>query len=321
MVAEWTVTLDGITLSCADVVPCPDQTGTVVGFLSQPPEGLGLPSIMTEDVTLLHRDGVQHHSDWYEPRILTFQATICPDPADCDDCPSPAKKRNQLISAWRRRCSDTELVIYPPCWDPDCEGDPTEHGPFGVIGRPRQVLIEHPRGTSGCFDVVLRFDAVDQRMYVLDCCGEPGSGGECVVLEPGVAPEFLTCYPRCYPRCYDQDPGTGEGGGPVTFTVGGTECVCPTITLTGQLTNPQVENVDTGEKVTYDAIIGAGDEPVIIDLCAGTATQGGASRTHLLGGDVTMQLQPGENTLRLISFGQTDTGTAEVCWRPSVVAI
>lgn len=321
MVAEWTVTLDGVTLTCADEVPCPATTGTVLGFLTATPDGTGLPPIRTEDTPYLQRDGVRHFSDWYEPRILTFQGTICPDPVDCEDCPSVAKKRNQLVRAWRRRCEDTELVLFPPCWDPACAGDPAEHGPFGVVGRPRQVLLSHPNGQSGCFDVVLRFDAVDQRMFILDCCGEPGSGGECVTLEPGIAPEFLACYPRCYPRCYDTDPGTGEGGGPVTFNVGGTECVCPTVTLTGRLTNPQIENVDTGQKVGYAGVINANNPPVIIDLCAGTATQGGVSRTHLLEGDVTMQLQPGENTLRLISFGAQDTGNAEVCWRPAVVAV
>lgn len=118
--------------------------------------------------------------------------------------------------------------------------------------------------------------------------------------------------------CYDQDGGD-PGAGPVPFNVRSTICVRPVITLYGLLTNPIIENLTTGDSVGYNGTISADDPPVIIDLEAGTATQGGASRNHLITGNPQMLMTPGVNTLRLSSFGSTDSGYAEVCWRDQVV--
>lgn len=322
---EWAVALDGIYLSGGDPIQWMDIIGTpacsgvgdpqVKGCLTSPPDGMGLPPLRTEDVTYPQRDGVRHFADWYEPRIITLaNVMVCPD--GCVTCAGAREKVRDIVNAWSRRCDDAELVIYT-----DCHGSTPASGglsgPYGVIGRPRVAEVTWLSGKSKCAALTLRFDAVDERLLILDECGTPGSGGECVVLTPDIA-QFCRSYPRCYPMCYSVDI-SDPGAGPVTGFVAGDLCVYPTITLTGQLTNPIVENTTTGATIGYDAVIAAVDPPVVINTYDGTATQGGADRTEFLSGDPRLLLQPGSNVLRLTSFGGDDNGTALVCWRPAVI--
>lgn len=321
---EWGVALDGVYLSGGDAVQWLDILSSsacsavgdpqVKGCLTGPPDGMGLPPLRTEDVTYPQRDGVRHFSDWYEPRIITLaNVQVCPD--GCVTCATAREKVQDIVNAWSRRCDDAELVIYT-----DCHGSTPASGgvsgPYGVVGRPRVAEVQWRQGKSKCAVLTLRFDSIDHRLLILDECGTPGSGGVCIGLTPAIA-TFCRSYPRCYDMCYSTDIST-EGSGPVTGQVGGTLCVYPTITLVGTLTNPVVENISTGEFVGYDAVINSTDPTVIIDTYTGTATQGGASRTHLLTGDPRLLMNPGENVLRLSSFGPGDTGSATICWRPAV---
>lgn len=304
----WRAVLDGVVLSGDDEVEG-------VGCLSAPPDGLGMGELRTEDVTYPRRDGVRHFSDWYGPRIITLEdVSVCGD--GCPGCLTTRAKVAQIIQAWRRRCDDVELVLYTDCHDPDAE-DRTLTGPYGLVGRPRVADLTWLGQGSTCAVLTLRFDAEDQRLYVLDADGTPGSGEQCATLGPS-AEVFCRAYPRCYDMCYDTDISP-DTGGPVVLTVGGSLCVRPTVTLTGRLTNPTLTNQTTGEAVGYDGIIAAGTS-IVIDMSTGTATEqpSGIPRTNLLTGNTRMQLLPGANVLNLTTTGPSDTGSAEVCWRPQV---
>lgn len=317
---EWGVKLGGVYLSggsdhslagaCEPLEPR--------GCLPEAPDGLGLPALRTEDVTYPQRDGVTHFSDWYEPRIITLAGvTVCPS-----DCTSPLGVRQavqDITSAWARQCQDSELVIYTP-WHNEL-GPQSLKGPFGVVGRPRVAsIVWGPPGTS-CATLLLRFDAVDHRLYLLDGCGTPGSGTVCATVEPGAAATKCRAYPRCTPPpgdtwCYGQNSGGGGGTTPVLINTG-TICAYPTITLNPTLTDPILTNLTTGQQIRYTGTIT--DAPVVIDTATGTATQAGASRTHLLTGSTRMTLEQGPNTLQLTSYGFDDDGSAQVCFRPAVV--
>lgn len=308
MAAGWAVTLDGVTLSGGDL--------DGLGCLTVPPDGLGLPEMRTEDVTYPQRDGVRHFSDWYSARIITLEEVlVCAD--GCPRCPSARQKVHQIVQAWSRRCDDAELVIWTDCDPAEDDAERAFTGPYGVVGRPRVAEVRWERSNVGCAELLLRFDAIDHRLYVLDQDGQPGSGEQCVELEPVTSGRCRT-YPRCYTPtwCYNQD--TGDDGSEVTVEVTGTLCASPTIELYANLTDPIIENVTTGEFVGYRGSIGSTEYPVIIDTETGTATQGGASRTHLLTGNPRMSLDPGETTLRLVSYSPNDNGRAVICWRPSV---
>jgi hypothetical protein len=293
-----------------------------MGCLTLPPDGLGLPDLRTSDVAYPQRDGVRHFGDHYEPRILTMTVAVGPDDV-CTGC-SPREAVQKILKAWSRQCDDVELVVFTDCHgtEPPTGGAGPITGPFGIRGRPRQALLTWTRSSLRTARITLRFDATDHRLYVLDECGVPGSGEVCATLTPS-----LTFLCRPYDRCYD-DSGTawcyaddtGQAGNEAVIDVTGTECSCARITLEGQLTNPVVENVTTGEIITYNGTILENDEPVIIDGENGTATQGGASRTHLLSGSTRFCLEPGPNLLRMISFSPGDTGLAEICVRPQVVS-
>lgn len=233
------------------------------------------------------------------------------------------------MSSWSRHCGETELVIYTDCHDSSSAVTGTARaliGPYGVVGRPRQAQLAWLRGRTGCANALLRFDAVDHKLFVLDELGTPGSGTQCVELTPAVS-----SFCRTYPRCYDDacsDPVSGmaytvdnsvPGSGPQETDNFGDLCASLTITLTGPLTTPTLVNETTGQTLTYEGVIPAG-VTIVIDTEQGTAIEGNTSRTHLLEGDVFMFVQPGVNTIRMTSVGPTDTGTASICYRPAVLS-
>lgn len=335
----WGVRLNDIYLSggCDDEPAlCTDGSGDAtphpIAEMSFMPAGLGMPELRTTDVTFPQRDGTRFGSDWYQNRVVTLEdVTVCPQ-GDCAMCGTVPRRWQTLAKAWSRHCGTTEMVIFTDCHgeeDPDTGlVDRSLTGPFGVIGRPRVFLDTTPRSASGCRQATLRFDAEDHRLYVLDECGTPGSGEECAVLEPGLPTLGEVCLDvtnglclSAEGMCFTQPPDESPSGAGVIMDNIGTECACPTITLTGQLTNPAVENVTTGARIDYNAVIEAG-QSIIIDTQNGTAvTDTGADRTSFLSGDTTGFCMPeGENEVRLLAFGAGDDGQAEVCFRPSVLA-
>lgn len=307
MAAGWTATLNGVTLSGGD------RPGD--GCLITPPDGLGLPGIRNEDVTLVQRDGVRQFRDWYEPRVITLDVVVGGSGCRCPGCGPERARVNRIIQAWRRQCDSVELVLQPPCAPNPL--DRTLTGPYGILGRPRRADLTWERGRSGRARLTLRFDAEDHRIYLLDRAGNPGSGVETVTVRPA-SETSCRSYPRCYPLCYDGS--TGQPGTEAVASVWGTECVGPVICLYGGLTDPTVEVVETGRRITYRGTIGEGAPPVCLDTTSGIATQGGADRTHLISGSTSLSLMPGENTIRLVSFNPQDSGYAEVTWRPVVVS-
>lgn len=306
MAIGWTVTLDGVTLSGGD------QPGT--GCLTLPPDGLGLPEIRDNDVVYAQRDGVRHFSDWYEPRIVTLEVTV--GGGACRGCGDERRAVADIVKAWSRKCDDVELVVSPPC-EPDPD-DRTFTGPYGILGRPRMASVEWLRGRRGVAKLLLRFDAADHRMFLLDPDGTPGSGVETVGLDPSTEGK-VRCYPRCYDPTWCYDTETGNTVLPTEVEVQGTECVYPVICFHGTLTNPVLENLTTGESVGYRGTI-TGEDVICIDTETGTAELDGASRTHLITGNPRMTLDPGPNLLRLVSYSPTDSGHVEISWRPIVVS-
>lgn len=329
----WSVVLGDIMVAGGDVeaIGFPGHSEycalpTQLGCLTLPPDGLGMPDLRTQDIDYLGSDGTQHHEDWYDPRIITLQVSIGPGSCGCDANVSVRRAARTLIQQWSRVCGkELELVIYPPnclCDDTVNNTDDMDR-PLGVTGRPRQASISYTR--NGTADLVLRFDSENHLMYLLDCCGTPGSNTQCVTLTPSISSKCRR-YPRCYTTLCEvgQPPGwtynveNSVVGGPATFTGGGTECVGPTVTLYGPLSNPTVEAVTTGQKITYNGTVGA-ESSVVIDLSNGTASEDGVDRTGKLTGDLVMLVQPDANTWRLDAFDLNDTGYADVCWRPAVI--
>ena len=219
---------------------------------------------------------------------------------------------------------DVEAMLYT-------DVDRTLNGPFGVVGRPRVFQAKQRYNDNQIYDFIARFDAVDQRMYVLDECGTPGYA-ECVDIDPGTqllsfcfedgtgpyVGEKVVCFGEAG-FCFTNPVTTGASVAPAEVQVGGTERVYPTITLYPDLITPTVENLTTGDFITYDGTVG--DLPVTINTEEGTAFDSeGNSMTHLLRGSLFLSLDPGNYEFRLLSSGEPEEpGFAQLCWRDTVV--
>jgi hypothetical protein len=159
----------GIALSGGAAV---DQflAGDIVGCLVEPPEGLGVPPVRSGDVAFAQRDGVQQFGDYYEPRQITLQVSVCND--GCPGCPTGRQKVKRLTKEWSRSCASATLALLPDCFDPDAtEEEKTYLGAYLVTGRPRVAEVTWLRSDIGCAVVLLRFDADDARLILADLSG------------------------------------------------------------------------------------------------------------------------------------------------------
>lgn len=210
----------------------------------------------------------------------------------------------------------------------DAEHDRAVDGPFGIVGRPRGFSIDWQEPGSQIAYATLRFDARDHKMYVLDRCGNYGTE-DCEIIEPRTSSacriydDAAGC--RHYPRCYNQT--SGEVVLDTTVTNLGDECACPlSIKLIGRLTNPLITNLTTGQSIHYTQVVlppGAGTGNVgyaLINVCDQTAVDEFGANAVQYVSSFDFHLDPGENIIRLQSYGSNDTGYVQMCWRPEVVS-
>lgn len=168
-----------------------------------------------------------------------------------------------------------------------------------------------------------RFDAVDQRMYVLDECGTPGYT-DCVQIDPGTQLMSM-CFDLCFSGaglCFST-PVTSDDSVPATdVSVGGTEKVNPEIVFYPPFQDPYIENLTTGEFLWLELTTDEGGLPVTINTEDGTAFDAeGTSLTHLLRGSLFMSMDPGNYEWRYLTAGEfQEGGYATVCWRNTVVS-
>jgi hypothetical protein len=163
----------GIALSGGDPID-PFLESVIVGCLLLPPDGLGVPPVRSGDVAFAQRDGVQQFGDYYEPRQLTFEVSVCND--GCPGCPTGRQKVKRLTTEWSRSCASATLVLFPDCYDPGAtEEEKTYLGAYLVTGRPRVAELTWMRSNRGCARLTLRFDAQDARLILADTSPGPGN--------------------------------------------------------------------------------------------------------------------------------------------------
>lgn len=98
----------------------------------------------------------------------------------------------------------------------------------------------------------------------------------------------------------------------------GNAAVYPTLTIVGPLTNPTVENRATGQRISLNVAVGAGDQ-VLIDMGARSLTINGSTRFDVLSSTSSWwQIQPGTNEIRFsAATGDTGTQLLTVTYRPA----
>lgn len=180
MAKSWAAKLNGVLLAGGNLVPSGTVLSDVQGWLSDAPDGLGVPDLRVEDQTLPQRDGDVHYSDWYSPRIITL-ADVSINVLNCSDTTARQRASN-IMAAWARQQSDIELVLWTDMDVGAAQTDRAITGPFGVKGRPRAATMKWNAQGSKTGSATLRFDSVDHRLYILDSAGTPGSGTACQYL-------------------------------------------------------------------------------------------------------------------------------------------
>lgn len=122
-------------------------------------------------------------------------------------------------------------------------------------------------------------------------------------------------YPYAYPVDY------GANNSIVTTTNNGTGPAHMTITYSGLLTDPVLTNSTTGEYLSIDKNMIAGDV-MNIDTALKTITLNSAPALSLKSlASSWLTLATGENILQLTTSSSTDTGTASITYRDTYIAI
>jgi hypothetical protein len=129
------------------------------------------------------------------------------------------------------------------------------------------------------------------------------------ISQATVAGTGLT-FPATFPLSF----GGAVTGGTVVATNSGEFPAPWTMTITGPITNPRVENITTGQTLTFDATLAAGETLVLSSLDKQILLGGTASRySWLRFGSAWFDLVAGDNTIRLA--GTAGSGTAALSFR------
>lgn len=102
----------------------------------------------------------------------------------------------------------------------------------------------------------------------------------------------------------------------------GTEVVYPNIVLNGPLHNPQVINQTNNQKIELVNTTLSSTDVVEIDTRTRTVTLNGSDVYDYLSEDSSfLQLEPGDNTMALISDTASDTGSAQIKFKQGFITI
>lgn len=340
----WKVVLNGVVLAGYD-----DDTAS--GFLTKPPDGLGLPPLRTNDLEISQVDGVAMYNDWYANRIVTLDKVSVSQPPGClssytdgfgyGDGPyggtpplygggdpgsattTTRRRVRDISNAWARDCGETELVIFTPDHGTD---DRSLVGPFGCVGRARVAETTWLPGEASIAEMLLRFDSIDHRLYVLDADGTPGSGW----LEREVVgangfqtqPNIVTASETCTnPIITLKNFRSGPGGAPTDY-----------LSSIYIYLNPVNGDSDSIAIRNRDGLLVPGALEIEIDTATGRARQRTTSFTrpwrdvtYALQSNVNIDLHPGANrftTYTLDHFNNVGDVLVDITveWREAVKA-
>lgn len=172
-----------------------------------------------------------------------------------------------------------------------------------LYGRPRNFSVDMEHYEDGWVDAVLEFIATDPVIYsdaphdIAIPLGQVGVGRS---------------YPRVYPMAYGESTSSMA-----TLINEGNTGADPVVNFSGPITNPSVENVTTGQKVSFAISLGEG-ETLEVNFSEKTVIlNGSASRYNTLisTNDQWFQLQPGANAVRYGASNFVPGSVMSVQWR------
>jgi len=100
---------------------------------------------------------------------------------------------------------------------------------------------------------------------------------------------------------------SGEAGGATTIEASGLDSAFPLWTVPGPSTNPTLTNITTGQSITWQGTVPAG-QTLEIDMDKQTATLAGANVYAFVSGD-WIRIDPGSNRMTYVGTGATQAST------------
>ena len=313
MSESWGALLNGVYLSGGDGSRFPTA---LRGFLTVPPDGLGLPEMAVDDYTPLASDGTVRDSGFYPGRVITLQTTV--GGRDCDIL-AIRQQVADIMTAWSRTCESVDLTVFAP---PMVSGTPWDiAGPYNVRGRPRLATVSWRRGKNVVADIVLRFDGEDWLLGQADDTG--ARVYDCLDVPVDVVSGEM-CYAPT--MCYDPTMcyvTSGSPPSPDNLDNIGNTCVPFTLTFTGDFqSSATVEITEAGGllRTIYFAGITGSTSPITLDTATGRAYDSdGNDFTGLFTGDTRATIPPGPSDVRLRAVSSV-SGTVRACVNSGVVS-
>lgn len=261
-------------------------------YLQEELEGLStLPAIRETKGMNIGMDGGWTSAQFYEPRLVTIKGVI----ANKDVSVVELRRRQliQILSEKRLRLEfQTEAGnLY--------ELDVVVAG----LTMPINKVL-----TSSYFKISLRAD--DPLIY-----DNTSSTGREAILNRST--NASSGFPINFPINFQ----LGNYESRPTINNFGTSTVYPVITVTGELTNPEIVNITTNEYFAINTTISSGSVAVIDTQAHTLVIDGVTSYSDIADGSSWIHLQPGNNEFFLTSDENTDTGYATISYRVGYMGV
>lgn len=257
--------------------------GPTTSYIVTGVDGFGQGAVRVGDLARPQVSGTYYGTDTYDARSLTIDITISGQ-GSAAQCMA---NYDALMAAWQLPygADTTTLTFQVP-------GRQT----LAMIGRPRKVAVTDSFASlkSGFIVLTLEFYSAFYQVF--------GSA----VTPYTVSPASATTG-RSYNRTYSYNYG-GSASGNALVPNNGTTPYWPTVVINGPCTNPFVQNVTTGQTLSFQTVLG-GSDVLTVDMDARTVLLNGtASRTNaVLVGSQFWPLLAGNNN---ILFNATAAGGA-----------
>lgn len=241
-------------------------------------EVFDLPDLRTGDRVRAGDDGMYPGTDLVGGRLIEAELEAW---AQTDDLLAPVIESLLLMTSPQR--SELPLVMRIAGWDDD----------LYVLARPRRrnkLSIKQDTTQGVIAGITVQYFSTDPRLYSLTETG--------TALSVPTSTSGMT-FPESPPITFGAGSSASE-----TITNLGTFDSPPRATLVGPLTNPQLENVTTGQILALTGSLASGETMHINFLNRTVLLEGTASRYSWVDDpNGWWMLQPGDNEIRLNGTG------------------
>lgn len=257
--------------------------------------GYGVPGMRTSDDPVPQDDGSWTGPDYLTSRDLGLTIIIrgsTPDEA--------VQNAEALLTAWNL---DTSIDGYGSRMQMNLKMPGIDERI--IRGRPRRADLRTARIVGTNIAAELEFFCPDPLWYSVTEHTQAFS-----LSEPETG--------RGYDRGYDYGYGGATTSGIELLNNAGSRGVWPTATIAGPVVNPYIQNLDTGQTLTFTITLAA-DETLVVDFAEKTVLLDGTSSRYFTKSGEWFKLAVGDNNIRFGSGSYDAAATLTMAWRDAWV--